>query len=47
MRPFSALAAATLGHQTGAPPDNAGPTSDLVENFILDIVGDDVEEVSI
>jgi hypothetical protein len=34
-----------LRHQIGAPPDNARPTGDVVENLIDDVVGDDVEEV--
>jgi hypothetical protein len=34
-----------LGHQIGAPVDNARPTGDIVENLVDDIVGDDVEEV--
>jgi hypothetical protein len=34
-----------LGHQIGAPPDDARPTSDVVEDLVDDPVGDDVEEV--
>jgi hypothetical protein len=39
------VAVAELGHQIGAPLDNAKPTGDVVENLVDDIVGDDVEEV--
>ena len=34
-----------LGHQIGAPLDNARPTSDVVENLVDDVISDDVEEV--
>jgi hypothetical protein len=34
-----------LGHQIGAPPNNARPAWKVVENLIHDVAGDDVEEV--
>jgi hypothetical protein len=34
-----------LGHQIGAPPDNARPTGKVVEHLVDDVVGHDVEEV--
>jgi kynureninase len=34
-----------LGHQVGAPPDNARPTGEVVEHLVDDVVSDDVEEV--
>ena len=34
-----------LDHQIGAPLDNARPTSDVVEDLVDDVVGDDVEKV--
>ena len=34
-----------LGHQAGPPPDNAGPAGEVVEDFVNDVVADDVEEV--
>jgi hypothetical protein len=34
-----------LGHQVGAPPDNARPTGKVVEDLVGDSVSDDVEEV--
>jgi hypothetical protein len=34
-----------LGHQIGAPLDNARPTGKVVEDLVDDVVSDDVEEV--
>ena len=34
-----------LGHQIGAPLDNARPTGEVVEDLVDDVVSDDVEEV--
>ena len=34
-----------LIHQIGASPDHAGPTREVVEDLVNDIVSDDVEEV--
>jgi hypothetical protein len=34
-----------LVHQIGASLDDAGPTRELVEDLVNDIVSDDVEEV--
>ena len=34
-----------LGHQIGAPLDNTGPTGEVVEDLVDDVVSDDVEEV--
>jgi len=37
--------ASELGHQIGAPLDNARPTGKVVEDLVDDVVSDDVEEV--
>jgi hypothetical protein len=34
-----------LGHQIGAPLDNAGPAGKVVEHLVDHVVSDDVEEV--
>jgi hypothetical protein len=34
-----------LGHQIGAPLDNARPTGEVVEDLVDNIVSDNVEEV--
>ena len=34
-----------LGHQIGAPLDDSRPTGKVVENFVDDMVRDNVEEV--
>ena len=34
-----------LGHQIGAPLDNARPTGEVVEDLVDHVVSDDVEEV--
>ena len=34
-----------LGHQIGAPLDNARPTGEVVEHLIDDVVSDDVKKV--
>jgi len=34
-----------LGHQLGAPLDNARPTGEVVEDLVDDFIGDDVEEM--
>src|SRR5580693_5935319 len=33
------------GHQAGPPLNDARPAGDVVEDFVDDVVGDDVEEV--
>jgi hypothetical protein len=34
-----------LGHQIGAPLDDARPTGEVVEDLVDDVVSDDVEEM--
>ena len=34
-----------LGHQLGAPLDNARPTGEVVKHLVDDVVSDDVKEV--
>jgi hypothetical protein len=37
--------ASKLGHQIGAPLDDARPTGEVVEHLVDDVVSDDVKEV--